>query len=149
MTAPPTAASNAERRATLLRRVGAMLYDGLLILAIWLVTLFPMVALSNDAVFGATVQTLLFLELYAFFAYFWMSRGQTLGMLAWHLELRAPFGRPLTLTQATLRFFGGMLSFATLGLGYLWILFDRERRSWSDRMSGTWVVRVSGGRRSA
>jgi len=28
-----------------------------------------------------------------------------------------------------------------LGLGYLSVLWDRERRSWHDKMSGTAVVR--------
>jgi len=124
------------------RRIGAMIYDGMLVLALWLATLFPMVALSNQAVYGAVVQTLLFLELYAFFVFFWLYRGQTLGMLAWKLAVRSDDGGPLTLRQATLRFFGGMLSLACAGLGYLWILVDRENRSWSDLLSGSRIVRT-------
>jgi len=128
--------------AGLLRRLGAMLYDGILVLALWLATLFPMVAFSNTAVYGANVQTLLFLELYAFFVFFWLSRGQTLGMLAWKLEIRTIDGQPLTLRQATLRFFGAIVSLACVGVGYLWILIDRENRSWSDLLSGSRIVRT-------
>ena len=117
-----------------------MLYDTLLMLAIWMVTLFPMVAVTNGTVFGAPVQTVLFLELYGFFAYFWLARGQTAGMLAWRLALRSADGGPISLRQVTVRFFGAMLCFLSLGLGYLWILFDRRRRSWSDMLSGTEVV---------
>ena len=73
--------------AGLLRRLGALVYDTLLVIAMWLVTLFPMVAASNDSVVGAGVQSILFVELFAFFAYFWVARGQTLGMLAWGLQL--------------------------------------------------------------
>ena len=119
-----------------------MLYDGLLVIALWMATLFPMVAFVNDAVYGATVQTLLFLELYGFFMYFWLYRGQTLGMLAWRLEIRSDNGAPLTLRQATLRFFGGMLSLGCFGLGYLWVLVDREHRSWTDMLSGSRIVRT-------
>lgn len=118
-----------------------MVYDGLLVLALWLVTLFPMVALRNDAVYGATLQTLLFLELYAFFVCFWLFRGQTLGMLAWRLEILSDDGSPLTLRQATLRFFGAMLGLGCAGLGYLWILIDRENRAWPDLLSGSRIVR--------
>ncbi len=117
-----------------------MLYDTLLVLALWMFTLFPMVAISNDAVYGATVRSVLFIELYAFFAYFWVRRGQTLGMLAWRLEVQSVDGSPLTLTQATWRFFGALVSFACLGVGYLWVLFDRERRSWSDLLSSSRVL---------
>ena len=131
------------RPAGLLRRLGAMIYDALLMLALWLLTLFPLVAVSNDAVYGPTVRALLFLELYAFFAYFWIFRGQTLGMLAWRLEIRTDDGRPFTLTQATLRFLGAIASFACLGLGYLWILFHSEKRSWSDLVSASRVMHVA------
>jgi len=119
-----------------------MLYDGLLVLAIWLVTLFPMVAVSNDVVFGATVRTILFLELYVFFAYFWLARGQTAGMVAWRLALRSTDGKTVTLRQVTKRFFAAILCFASLGLGYLWILVDPHKRSWSDMLSGTEIVRL-------
>lgn len=146
--------------AGLLRRLGAMVYDGMLIIALWMATLFPMVALANHAVYGAAVQTLLFLELYAFFVFFWLYRGQTLGMLAWKLEIRTDDGAPLSLARATLRFFAAVLPLvfavfawrlfgtpvavaclAVGGLGYLWILIDRENRGWIDLMSGTRVVR--------
>jgi len=126
--------------AGLPRRLAAIVYDSLLVLAIWLVTLFPMVAVTNGSVFGAVVQTVLFLELYGFFAYFWLARGQTAGMLAWRLALRSADGGPLSLRQVTIRFFGAMLCFLSLGVGYLWILFDPQGRSWSDMLSGTRVI---------
>jgi uncharacterized RDD family membrane protein YckC len=124
----------------MLRRLGAMVYDSVLVLALWMITLFPLVAISNESVQGAGVRSLLFLELYAFFAYFWMRRGQTLGMLAWRLQICTDDGGPFTLTRATLRFLGAMASFASLGLGYLWILFNPGRRSWSDLASASRVL---------
>ena len=131
----------APRPAGLLRRIGAMFYDALLIVALWLITLFPIVAISDSAVTGATVRSLLFIEMFVFFAYFWVSRGQTLGMLAWRLRI-VPTGQgePVTLRQALLRFIGALASFATLGLGYLWMYVDSERRTWPDMLSGTRVI---------
>lgn len=119
-----------------------MFYDALLILALWLFTLFPLVAISNDFVYGPVVRSLLFLELFGFFAYFWVFRGQTLGMLAWRLQVVSDYGPSLTLTQATLRFIGALASFATLGLGYLWMYLDPERRTWSDRLSSSRMLLV-------
>jgi uncharacterized RDD family membrane protein YckC len=119
-----------------------MFYDALLVLALWLFTLFPLVAVSNDFVYGPLVRSLLFLELYGFFAYFWVARGQTLGMLAWRLQVASDYGPSLTLTQATLRFMGALASFLTLGLGYLWMYLDPQRRTWSDRLSSSRVLHV-------
>jgi uncharacterized RDD family membrane protein YckC len=124
----------------LLRRLGAMTYDAMLVLAVWLLSLFIGVAVHDGAVFGPLVQTILFVELFTFFAYFWVWRGQTVGMLAWGLRLETDDGTPMRLSQALLRFIGAMLSFAALGIGYLWIYVDPDRRAWPDMLSRTHVV---------
>ena len=129
-----------SRPAGLLRRFGAILYDALLVIALWMVSLFPIVAIADNRVFGAGVQTLLFFELYGFFAYFWSTRQQTLGMLAWRLTIHTQNGQPMTLNQVTLRFVGALAGFLFFGLGYLWILIDKQRRSWSDLLSSTRVM---------
>ena len=129
-----------ETVAPLRYRLAAILYDALIILAIWVFTIVTLVTLIGDAVLGAWVQTLLFIEMYAFLVCFWCGRGQTLGMLAWHLRIRSD--GPFTPTQALGRFAGGMASFATLGFGFLWMWFDRDRMTWSDRLSRSVVVRV-------
>ena len=46
-----------------------------------------MVVLTNTPVSGPNVIGLLLLESFAFFAYFWIFRGQTLGMQAWRLRI--------------------------------------------------------------
>ena len=117
-----------------------MVYDALLVLAIWMITLFLLVSLSNAAVGGPVVQSLLFLEMFAFFTYFWVFRGQTAGMLAWRLSIITADGYRMTFTQVVLRFVGALASFACLGLGYLWILFDPQKRAWPDRFSDTFIV---------
>jgi len=129
------------RPAGLLRRLGAMIYDALLIVALVMVTLFFLTGLNRyEAVHGPWVNAILFLEIYAFFAFFWVRRGQTLGMLAWRMRVQNPGGAPITLTQATLRFIGALLSLLTLGLGYLWAFLDRHRRTWPDLLSVSEVV---------
>ena len=125
--------------ASFIVRVMAMIYDALIVLGIWVFTIVLLVTIAGDAVVGAWVQSLLFVELFAFFAYFWMKRGQTVGMLAWRLRIVST--EPMTLRRVLLRFVGAFLGGACLFLGYLWILFDRDRRSWSDLLSGTQVIR--------
>ena len=133
-------AAAAGEPAGLFRRLGAMVYDGLLVSAILITTITLIVVLTNTAVAGPNVLGLLFLESFAFCAYFWIFRGQTLGMLAWHLTIQSTSGYRITFSQAMLRYFAGLLSLAVFGLGYLWILFDPARRSWSDMISDSVIL---------
>ena len=133
--------SGPELTAGLLRRLAAMVYDGLLVLALWMITLLTMViANGGEAVLGALVQSTLLLEAFVFFAWFWMRAGQTAGMRAWRLQLVSGNGGRIGLNQATVRFFAAIIALAPLGLGYWWALFDTKRRTWPDILSGSRVV---------
>ena len=128
--------------AGLLRRLAAMLYDALLILAIWMITLLAMVAANRgEAVLGAPVQSLLFLEAFTFFGYFWTRAGQTVGMRAWRLRLESNDGGQISLQQATLRFAVALAALGAFGIGYFWALIDRQGRTWPDIASNCRVVR--------
>ncbi|MGI9327226.1 MAG: RDD family protein [Pseudomonadales bacterium] len=129
--------SDSARPAPFGRLLAAMIYDCLPVLGIWMVTLLLLViANSGDAVFGALVQTLLFLELYGYFAFSWIRRRRTLGMLSWRLCIDCA-GPRVTLNQATYRFIGAGLGIACFGLGYLWRWIDVEQRTWADLFSST------------
>ncbi|WP_355661215.1 RDD family protein [Halomonas salifodinae] len=122
-------------------RLGAMIYDGLVVIAIWVALGFFAVAINQgEANETPLFHSVLLVATFAFFAFSWMRGGMTLGMQAWRLRVQTPEGISITLTQALLRFFAGLASWAALGLGYWWILFDAEKRSWSDIVSGTRVV---------
>jgi uncharacterized RDD family membrane protein YckC len=126
--------------AGLFRRLAAIVYDTLLVAAILISTITLMVVLTNTPVAGRNVLGLLFIESFAFFAYFWIFRGQTLGMLAWRLSIVTGSGYQMTFSQALLRYFGALIGFAALGLGYLWIIIDAEKRAWPDLISDTRVL---------
>ena len=134
-------ASTIAPPASLLRRMGGMLYDGLMMVAVWGTTAIIGTAINHfQAPSGVLWQSLLFLELYFFCAWFWREDGQTIGMMAWRMRVLSLDGTPITFNQATMRFAGALLSFMCLGLGYLWILVDPDGRSWGDIMSDSRVV---------
>ncbi len=116
-----------------------MLYDAIIVLAIWVFTIVLLVTLTGDAVVGAWLQSLLFVELFAFFAFFWIHKGQTIGMVAWRLRIESV--QTFTLRSALFRFCGALVGFLCLGLGYIWIWIDKDRRSWSDIVSNSYIVR--------
>jgi len=128
-------------QATLLRRLAAMVYDGLLVLAIWMCTGFVAVGLNDgESVSGPLFQSILFLLAFAFFAYFWIRLGQTLGMQAWRLRIQTLDGKHINLKQALLRFMMAIASFACLGLGFIWMLFSSDKATWHDSFSETQIV---------
>ncbi len=129
------------QNAGLLRRIGAMLYDGLLLFAVLMLVAVPFVAVrggeavepQSDPLFRLTIAA----AIYLFFVGFWTRSGRTLGMQSWRLQLETADGGKAGIGAATLRFFAALLSWLCCGLGFLWQLWDSERLSWHDRLSGT------------
>jgi uncharacterized RDD family membrane protein YckC len=142
MTSP--SASPASTTPSLLRRLAAILYDGLLLLAILLLAAFPYLKLLGDtSTAGAArigFQLYLAVIVAGFFCWFWVHGGQTLGMRAWRLKLVSAHGGSVSWTQAAIRLLAALVSAGALGLGYLWVLIDRDRLAWHDRMSATRLI---------
>lgn len=129
--------------ASLLRRLGAMLYDSLLIIAIWMLIGGIAVALNDGkAVQGPFFSSTLFLVTYLFFAGFWTRSGQTLGMQAWRIRIQTEDGCSIGLMQSLIRFFMAMASMLCAGLGYWWMLIDKDKLTWHDRYSETRTVQL-------
>ena len=128
--------------AGLFRRLAAILYDSLLIIAMWLITTLLLVAFINDgaALQGPLFQFGLYFEACLFYSYFWRLRGQTLGMQVWKIKLISPNLQTLSWQECFARLFFALVSVSMLGLGFIWMLFDPERLTWHDRASGTRVV---------
>lgn len=128
------------RNSSLLRRLGAVLYDALLVLAVLFLVTIPFVAMRGGEPVGPgnrPYQFTLLAAMYAFFTAFWCRSGSTLGMLAWGLRIETPDGRTPGLGRASLRFFAAILSWLPFGLGFLWQLWDPNDLTWHDRLSGT------------
>jgi len=128
------------KNASLLRRLGAILYDSLLILALlMLVTTIFLIPRGGEAVepYTVTHQITSFAVIYVFFVGFWSKSGSTLGMQSWGLRAESADGEIPTFAKANLRFFAAILSWAAAGLGFLWQLWDSEQLAWHDRLSGT------------
>lgn len=132
------------RPASLGKRLLAILYDSLILLAIWLAVAIVATALNQGGVTSplgrAAEQSAVFCFSFLFFGYFWTHNGQTLGMQAWRLRVQTLDGQRLSWTQALIRFLGAIISWVPLGLGYLWMLFSDERLTWHDRWSDSCIV---------
>lgn len=128
----------------LLRRVAAMLYDGLLILALLFLATLPFIAVRGgdpvEANENLMYRLILCLVIFVFFVGFWTRSGRTLGMQSWRLQLEANSGGEISIKVASLRFFAALISWLPAGLGFWWSLWDSDRLTWHDRISGTRIV---------
>ncbi len=130
--------------AGLFRRLAALLYDSLLLLAImFIATAILLPFTGGEAIQHSPFLTtyLLFISFF-FYSWFWMHGGQTLGMRSWRLQLRNINPGPITLWQALLRFLVAIPSALLFGAGYLWMLVDRDKLTWHDRYSETRIVQL-------
>lgn len=127
--------------ASLTKRLAAMVYDTLLVVSLWMLIGGIGVALNGgEAAEGPVFKSVLFLVTFFFFTGFWTSNGQTLGMQAWRLRIQTEDGYSIGWMQAMIRFFMALVSLLFAGLGYLWILIDKDKRSWHDKYSDSIVV---------
>ena len=128
----------------LIRRLAAMLYDALLVVALLFLATIPFVALRGgepvESDSNLAYQISLVLVVFVFFVGFWSRSGRTLGMQSWGLQLETEDGRVPSVATARLRFFAALVSLLPLGLGFLWSLWDPDRLAWHDRMSRTRIV---------
>jgi uncharacterized RDD family membrane protein YckC len=77
---------------------------------------------------------------FIYFSYQWAVSGKTLGMALFGVQVVTREGGPITPRQAVLRTIGLGLTLLTLGIGFLGIIFQRERRALDDFVAGTAVV---------
>jgi uncharacterized RDD family membrane protein YckC len=132
-----------KRNASLLRRAAAILYDWLLLFAVLMIATLPFVATREGGVVEANensyLQVWLLFVIYVFFTFFWWKGGQTLGIRAWRMRVETADGTSPSFGRASLRFVAAMVSLVPFGLGFFWQLWDRDRLTWHDRWSGTYL----------
>ena len=92
--------------ASFWRRIGAMLYDTILVLALILLASLPVTYFFHESIQTPSLPKHLF-QLYllliwlGYFVFFWHKYSQTPGMKVWKLTLHAP--SPLSYSSAALR----------------------------------------------
>jgi uncharacterized RDD family membrane protein YckC len=77
-----------------------------------------------------------------YFIGMWTWKGQTLGQMVFNIKVIKIDGRPVDLRVATLRFLGYLGCILTLGIGFLWIFFDKKKQGLHDKLAETYVIRV-------
>ena len=68
------------------------------------------------------------------------SNGATIGKKILKIKIVKYDGSPVTIGTAFGRYFGYILSGIIFGLGFFWVIWDKEKRGWHDKISNTKVV---------
>lgn len=132
--------------AGLVRRLLAIVYDSLLLLALLLIATAIAMPLNNGEAFEPGSKLYPFYIAYllvisfGFFGWFWTHGGQTLGMKTWKIRLQQQNGNAVPWSLALLRFVTAIISWAAVGIGFAWSLFDAQQRSWHDIASNTVLI---------
>ena len=152
----------------LLRRLAALLYDALLVIAMLFIAALPLPLVEEPVrtLWWARILEQLYLLAvwFLFFGWFWTHGGQTVGMKAWRMELQCENGDKPRWRHALIRFFissgsfwlllvlygleilSGKIAFVLASivfcLAFLWILIDQKGCAWHDHLSRTRLVIV-------
>jgi uncharacterized RDD family membrane protein YckC len=115
--------------AGLFRRLAALLYDVLLVIALAVVATFAMLPLTGgeailtktQGILGHAYHAAWLLVVFGYFAWCWMRSGQTLGLRAWRIRLERRDGRRIGWAGAALRYLAGLV-LAWLAIAGGWYL---------------------------
>lgn len=149
---------NEAPRAGVIRRLAAIVYDSLVVVALLMFAMTLALAAVAGLEKGGVISLVgyqdsadyiqhhaLWFQLYLvvwtfwFYLYFWCKAGQTLGMRAWRLLLLQQNGQPVTLKQALIR---AVTALGGLGNFWLWLRL-KPKLALQDQLSGTMVVELS------
>jgi uncharacterized RDD family membrane protein YckC len=150
------------------RRLAALPYEFLLILALLLIAAFPLAGLKGATLTGVPhflAQAYFALVAGSYFTWFWRRGGQTLAMKTWRFRVATNDGNPLSLARALARlgtasvFYGpavaglvlfffpnrispaiSMWGFLPMVATILWARFDADRQFLHDRIAGTRLI---------
>ncbi len=147
-------------RAGFFRRCGAIVYDLLLAVAVYMIagaigfgvftalTSYGVINMGNyehvsdllngNSLYKGIYQFWISLCVGLFYISFWSYGGQTLGMRAWKLKIQHPNGQSLSMITA-----GARLVWSLLGIGNLWILINGDKLALQDMMTRSEVVVLS------
>ncbi len=132
-------------RPPLLRYLGCLFYDGLLLIAVLFFATGLAVILNQGEAFGSgnpLFILFLFFISFLFYGWFWTHGGQTLGMQSWKIKLISLDKKPISWRQAAVRFIAAVISWLPLGLGLFWRWLGNDLQSWPDMASKTELRRV-------
>lgn len=126
------------------RYIAAIFYDSILVIALLFVATAILLPFNHGEAIDAPVlyPLYLFSVTFLFYGWFWTHGGQTLGLRSWKLQLTTQQGGDISWRQAFIRYITACLSWACLGIGILWCLWQKDQKTWHDLSSHSQLIRL-------
>tara|TARA_B100001287_G_scaffold89300_1_gene74830 strand:- start:6 stop:407 length:402 start_codon:yes stop_codon:yes gene_type:complete len=128
----------------LFRRLASIFYDGVLVVAIVIITSLPFYSFNVEESFllKLTMQLYFYLIIQYFFVWFWVNSTATLGMKSWKIKIVDINGNNISYKKAIVRFNASILSISIFGLGFLISLFRKDKKCLHDIISRTQLIKI-------
>ena len=135
-----------NQQVTRLKLFAACIYELLLLIALWMLCTWGFVLLFGDTIHNQKryfLQLILWLVTGAYFVFCWHQSGQTLATKTWKIRLVNQQNINLTTKQAMIRYVLASASMLALGLGFMWVLVDKQGLFLHDRLFKTHFIHLS------
>ena len=126
-------------------RIIASVYDFFLLLGVWFLVGSLALWLNGGEILNPVLGSLLvFLSGWAFYAFFWMKNGQTIGMQVWKFQIVNTDQKHdrITLKQTFLRYLVNCGMLALLGMPLFLIYADSKKLAVNDILSKTKLEKI-------
>jgi uncharacterized RDD family membrane protein YckC len=130
-----------KSNVSLIRRLGAIIYDIFLVFSLVFFIAGILVAIFNDKLQNNSILFIIVCAvIYFYFAISWIKGRQTLGMKAWKFQVVQNNGQNITQKQAFIRFLLAIFSFSAFGLGFIYQIFNKNI-ALHDKYSNTILIK--------
>ena len=134
--------------ASFLRRILALFYDTLLLTGIILGYLLVVTLMFGDTF--ESISERIFLQFsylilgVIFFTYFWkVNKGQTLGMQVWKIRIVGDENKEPSTKNLIYRSLFGLVFNLAFGSNYLFIFFNKDKKSINDLLSKSKTIKIN------
>ena len=130
-------------------RVGAVLLDSVVIIGVTLLAVRLLYGQGymewamEGAAQGMTRERVFFNWVLpaVYYVGFWILKSATIGKMLVKVKIvDAKTGGPASPLQCVVRYLGYIVSALPLGLGFIWVAFDKRKQGWHDKIARTLVV---------
>jgi len=137
--------------AGFLERLAARIIDNIICTGIWIILTATLILIaltleaSSSGRFGISYLTIFiipFIVIRTYFVVLHVWSGQTIGKKIMHIKLVKTDMSKVTLGTALIREVAELISIIFYYIGYLWIIIDKKKQGWHDKLAKTYVIKV-------
>ncbi|MEA2015005.1 MAG: RDD family protein [Thermodesulfobacteriota bacterium] len=122
-------------------RFVSCIVDGIILNIIKYIFIGLIIATGAGYFEAAMIAAFISIPIAAVYMIYFFGKGQTPGMMATKIKLIRTDGSDyIGYWHGFLRYIGMPISALVLGLGYIWILIDKNKQGWHDKIADVYVV---------